>query len=221
MRTDKTRSAGHAGMALVLLGSVFLVSVTEAKTARGVRVTEQDLRICMGFAGASPANQVPVCTKILQSGKVKAPHHADYHAYRAGAYLALKKSAAALDDMNKAIAAFDKPEFRFQRALVHMARGSMDEALVDLDSVVRLKADFAPAYFMRGAIAFRRKDFKLAVQEFDEAADRLPSYYQAIYARGVAKSRSGDTSGGEADMKAARGMSSRVAEDMALMDIRP
>lgn len=221
MRTDKTRSAGHAGLALVLLGSVILVSVAEAKTAKGVRVTEQDLRICMGFAGASPGDQVPVCTKILQSGKVKAPHHADYHAYRAGAYLALKKSAAALDDMNKAIAVLDKPEFRFQRALVHMARGSMDEALVDLDTVVRLKADFAPAYFMRGAIAFRRNDFKLAEREFDDAVERLPTYYQAIYARGVAKSRSGDASGGEADMKTARGMSGRVAEDLALMDIRP
>jgi tetratricopeptide (TPR) repeat protein len=221
MRDAMVATAVRAVATLVCIGSVLLVPEAMAKPVKGVRVTEQDLRICMGFAGASPADQVPVCTKILQSGKVKSPHHADYHAYRAGAYLALKKSTAALDDLNKAIAVRDKPEFRFQRALVHMARGTMDDALVDLDVVVRQKADFAPAYFMRGAIAFRRKDFKLAEQEFDEAADRLPSYYQAIYARGVAKSRSGDASGGEADMKAARGMSSRVAEDLALMDIRP
>lgn len=218
MRNSLARAARFAGAALVCAGSVL---VADAKSTKGVRVTEQDLRICMGFAGASPAEQVPVCTKILQSGKVKPPHQADYHAYRAGAYLVLKKSAAALDDMNKAIAVLDKPEFRFQRALVHMARGTMDEALSDLDTVVRVKPDFAPAYFMRGAIAFRRSDFKLAEKEFDAAAGKLPSYYQAIFARGVAKARSGDTSGGDVDMKTARGMSSRVEQDLALMDIKP
>jgi tetratricopeptide (TPR) repeat protein len=218
MHNSFARAARLAGAALVCAGSVL---VADAKSTKGARVTEQDLRVCMGFAGASPAEQVPVCTKILQSGKVKSPHQADYLAYRAGAYLALKKSAAALDDLNKAIAVLDKPEFRFQRALVYMARGTMDEAVSDLDTVVRLKPDFAPAYFMRGAIAFRRSDFKLAEKEFDAAAAKLPSYYQAIFARGVAKARSGDTSGGEADMKTARGMSSRVAQDLALMNIKP
>lgn len=218
MHNMSARTARFACAALVCAGTVL---VADAKPTKGVRVTEQDLRICMGFAGASPADQVPVCTKILQSGKVKPPHQADYLAYRAGAYLALKKSAAALDDLNKAIAVLDKPEFRFQRALVYMARGTMDEALGDLDTVVRLKSDFAPAYFMRGAIAFRRSDFKLAEKEFDAAAIKLPSYYQAIYARGVARARTGDSSGGEADMKTARGMSSRVEQDLALMDIKP
>ena len=221
MRGMMTKGAANAGAILLCLGSVLQAPPAEAKPAKGVRVTEQDLRVCMGFAGASPAEQVPVCTKILQSGKVKAPHQADYYAYRAGAYLALKKSAASLDDMNKAIAVQDKPEFRFQRALVHMARGTMDEALADLDTVVRLKPDFAPAYFMRGAIAFRRSDFKRAEKEFDAAAVKLPSYYQAIYARGAAKVRSGEKSAGEADMRTARGMSSHVEEDLALMGIRP
>lgn len=218
MRDTLTRFAVIAGAVLACTGSI---DAADAKTSKGIKVSEQDLRICMGFSGAGPAEQVPVCTKILQSGKVKPPHQADYLAYRAGAYLALKKSTAALDDLNKAIAVLDKPEFRFQRALVHMARGTMDEALADLDTVVRLKPDFAPAYFMRGAIAFRRSDFRRAEQEFDGAADRLPTYYQAIYARGVAKSRAGDKAAGEADMKTARGMSSRVEEDLALMDIKP
>lgn len=218
MHNMSARTTRLACAALICAGSVL---VADAKPTKGVRVTEQDLRICMGFADASPADQVPVCTKILQSGKVKPPHQADYLAYRAGAYLALKKSTAALDDLNKAIAVLDKPEFRFQRALVHMARGTMDEALADLDTVVRLKPDFAPAYFMRGAIAFRRSDFRRAEQEFNGAVDRLPTYYQAIYARGVAKSRAGDKAAGEADMKTARGMSSRVEEDLALMDIKP
>jgi tetratricopeptide (TPR) repeat protein len=97
----------------------------------------------------------------------------------------------------------------------------MDEALADLDTVVRLKPEFAAAYFMRGAIAFRRSDFKRAEKEFDAAAVKLPSYYQAIYARGAAKVRSGEKSAGEADMRTARGMSSHVEEDLALMGIRP
>ncbi len=197
-----------------------LPAIVHAKAAKGLSVTEQDLRVCMGYAGAGPDQQVATCTKILKSGKVKPPHHSEYLAYRAGAYMALKKSSLALADLNGAIAVRDKEEFRFQRALVHMARGTLDEAGADLDAVVRMKPAFAPAYYMRGAIAFRRADYALARSEFDAAVQKLPTYYQAIYARGVAKAKAGDAAGGKEDMDAARGMSDRVGEDVALLGIK-
>jgi tetratricopeptide (TPR) repeat protein len=206
-----------------LLLALFLASspaIVHAKASKGLSVTEQDLRVCMGYAGAEAEQQVATCTRILKSGKVKPPHHSEYLAYRAGAYMALKKSSLALADLNAAIAVRDREEFRFQRALVHMARGTLDEAGVDLDAVVRMKPAFAPAYYMRGAIAFRRGDYALARSEFDAAAQKLPTYYQAIYARGVAKAKAGDPAGGKEDMDVARGMSDRVGEDVALMGIK-
>lgn len=192
----------------------------EAKPARGGALTERDLRACMGLGGADPASQVAVCTRILNSGRVRHPHQSDYHAWRAGAYLALKQTKPALADLDKAIALQDKPSYRFQRALVHMARASFEAANKDLDAVVKATPDFAPAYFMRGAIAYRQAEYPLAVTSFDTAVTKLPTYYQAIYARGLARMKSGEEEAGRKDLEAARGMSDHVEKDIAALDLK-
>jgi tetratricopeptide (TPR) repeat protein len=192
----------------------------EAKPARGGALTERDLRACMGLGGADPASQVAVCTRILNSGRVRHPHQSDYHAWRAGAYLALKQTKPALADLDKAITLQDKPSYRFQRALVHMARASFEAANKDLDAVVTATPDFAPAYFMRGAIAYRQAEYPLAVTSFDTAVTKLPTYYQAIYARGLARMKSGEEEAGRKDLEAARGMSDHVEKDIAALGLK-
>ncbi len=206
---------------LLLLGASLVgVGQAEAKTKSGGALTEQDLRACMGLGGVDAAGQVAVCTRILNSGRVRHPHQSDYHAWRAGAYLALKQTKPALADLDKAIALQDKPSYRFQRALVHMARASLEPANKDLDAVVKATPDFAPAYFMRGAIAYRQAAYPLAVSSFDIAATKLPTYYQAIYARGLARMKTGETEAGTKDLETARGMSDHVERDMAALGLK-
>jgi tetratricopeptide (TPR) repeat protein len=209
--------------AIVVVATLFAgispADAAKAKAARGTSITELDIRICMGIAGADAAAQIPVCTKIINSGKVKHPHESEYYAYRAGAYLALSQGGEALADMNKAIALVDKPEFRFQRALAFMATNDLDKAMADLDKVIAVRHDFATAYFMRGVIHYRNAEFKAAVPEFDKAASLIPTYYQAIFARGASKLKSDDTEGGRADLKTARGMSGHADEDAGKIGI--
>jgi tetratricopeptide (TPR) repeat protein len=204
---------------LALFASLVPAHAAKAKAPRGTSITELDIRICMGIAGADAATQIPVCTKIINSGKVKHPHESEYYAYRAGAYLALDRGNDAVTDLNKAIALVDKPEFRFQRAVAFMATNDLDKAMADLDQVIAVKNDFATAYFMRGVIHYRNAEFKAAVPEFDKAATLIPTYYQAIFARGASKLKSDDADGGKLDVKTARGMSGHADEDAAKIGI--
>jgi tetratricopeptide (TPR) repeat protein len=211
---------------LILMGLVSLVLASpieaSAKTTRGAKsasITELDIRVCMGIAGADAPTQVQACTKIINSGKVKHPHESEYYAYRAGAFLVLEKNSEALADMNKAVSLVDKPEFRFQRAVAYMANDNLDAAMNDLDKVIAAKSDFAAAYFMRGVIHYRNAEFKQAVPEFDKAASLIPTYYQAIFARGAARMRADETDAGKADVKTARRMSVHADADMAKLGI--
>ena len=201
-------------------GLVATVPSAVAKPARVGTLTAQDLKDCMGLGSAEPQAQVDVCTRILKSGRVRHPHQSDYMAWRAGAYLTLGRTALALADLDKAIALQDLSSYRFQRALVHMARGDFDPARADLVAVAKAKPDFAPAHFMRGAIAYREGDYTQAEAAFDDAVKRLPTYYQAIYARGLARVKAGNTAAGERDLAEARGMSNHVAADIEKMGLR-
>lgn len=207
-------------VALAATSVLTLPGAASAKPASGTKVTEQDLRACMGLGGAGPKAQVVVCTRILNSGRVRHPHQSDYHAWRAAAYLSMRQTTPALADLDRAIALQDKPEYRFQRALVQMARAKLDEAIKDLDGVMKAKPDFAPAYYMRGSIAYRRAEYPLAVTSFDAAVTRMPTYYQAIYARGLARVKAGDEAAGRKDMDEARGMSGHAEKDVAALGIK-
>jgi len=209
-----------AAGAMAVSGAMVFSALATAAPLRGGKLTEQDLRTCMGLEGADAAVQVEVCTRILKSGRVRHPHQSDYMAWRAAAYLAQGKTALALADLDKALTLQDKPAYRFQRALVLMARASLEDAVKELDAVMKATPDFAPAWFMRGAIAYRQADYPLAVTYFDGAVTRLPTYYQAIHARGVARMKAGEEEAGRKDIAEAAGMSSHAEKDVAALGIK-
>lgn len=210
--------------ALAALSLAFTLGIAEAKEKpkpkgpKPGQLTQDDLRTCMGLNNSTPAQQVPACTKIIKSGDVKHPYEADYYATRGAAYFAMGKLDEALADLNKAISARQGPEFYFQRGLVHMARAETAEAKTDLDQVMKLKPDFAPAFMMRGVVAYQAAEYDDAVKYFDGAVKRVPTYYQALYARGAAKKKAGDSSGDQ-DLADARGMSAKVDADMKKLGI--
>jgi tetratricopeptide (TPR) repeat protein len=188
---------------------------------KGTVVTERDVLTCNGSNGSTSEQQIAACTKLLSSGKIKHPHEGDFYAMRAAAYFALKQHDKALADLNKALTYRQTQEIYFQRALLHITMKNPDGAKADLAQVMKLKPEFAPAYFMRGLIAYDAGDYKEAVTYFDGAVQRMPTYYQALYARGVAKKKAGDEKGGEKDIKDAKGMSSHVEGDMEKLGFKP
>ena len=188
--------------------------------AKGTVVTEQDVLTCNGSNGSTSEEQVGACTKLLGSGKIKPPHEGDFYAMRAAAYFAMRNHEKALADLNKAVTFRQTPEIYFQRAMLHMAMQNSASAKTDLAQVMKMKPTFAPAYFMRGVIAYEAAEYAQAVTYFDGAVQRLPTYYQAIYARGVAKAKAGDQEAGAMDIKIAKGMSDKVEADMEKLGLR-
>ena len=199
---------------LLLMGALAFAGTDGWAKTKGTTVTEQDVLTCNGSNGSSSEQQVGACTKLLNSGKIKHPHEGDFYAMRAAAYFALKDHDKALADLNRAVTFRQTPEIYFQRALLHMAMQDSVSAKADLGQVMKIKPTVAPAYFMRGLVAYESEDYAEAVTYFDGAVQRLPTYYQAIYARGVAKAKAGDQDGSAKDIKAAKGMSDKVEADM-------
>jgi len=197
---------------------VLAIGSANAKTKGAL--TEQDVLACIGSNGSTAKEQVAACTKVIESGKIKPPHEGDYYATRAAAYSTLGQNDEALADLRKALTYRQVPEIYFQRALLYMSMKKGTEADADLVQVAKLKPDFPASYFMRGLIAFDGGRFDDAVGLFDEAVKRQPTYYQAIYARGVAKKKAGDDKGGDADVKQAKGMSKHVEGDMEKLGLK-
>jgi tetratricopeptide (TPR) repeat protein len=205
---------------IVTLAAIFAfapglaAAASKPKPAKGTVLTEQDVRSCLGVDGSKPSAQIVACTKVINSGRVKGDYLADYYATRGAAYLANKQPGQAIADFNKALTIRQSAELYLQRGLAHMTKRSFDAAKTDLSQAIKLKPDFAPAYLMRGLAAYQAGQHKDALTDFDEAVKRVPTYYQALYARGVAKKKTGDDSGGDKDIKDARGMRPRVDEEM-------
>jgi tetratricopeptide (TPR) repeat protein len=197
------------------------VATAKPKATKGVQITQQDLRSCLGVDGSDAKTQIAVCTKIINSGKVPGQHVGDYYATRGAAYLASGQPDRAIADFTKALSVRQAPEFYLQRGLAYMTKRSFKLAKADLDQAIKLKPDFAPGYLMRGLAAYQAGDYKEAVTFFDDAVKRVPTYYQAIYARGVAKKKTGDDSGGDKDIKDAQGMRPKVDEEMKKFGVTP
>jgi tetratricopeptide (TPR) repeat protein len=204
-----------AGASVLLLAASLMPATAAPKPKPSAStLTQKDLRDCMGVDGSTHDVQIVACTKIIKSGKVKPPHHADYYATRGSAYFAKGEHDKALADFNIAIGVRNASEFRFQRSLVHMSRKSFDNAKADLAEVIKQKPQFAPAYFMQGLIAYSSADYQDALNHFDSAIQRRPTYFQAIYARGVTKKKLGDDNGSKKDVSEALGMSPKVDKEM-------
>ncbi|MEQ1866942.1 MAG: tetratricopeptide repeat protein [Micropepsaceae bacterium] len=209
---------------IVVAAAALAIGASDASAKpkpKGVSVSERDVQTCLGANGGTAKEQIPACTKVINSGKIKHPYEADYYAVRGGAYFELKQYDKALADLNKAISIRATPEIYFQRALTHLSNENSDGAKADLAQVMKLKPEFSASYFMRGLISYRAEEYAEAVTYFDGAVKRLPTYYQALFARGVAKKRAGDESGGDKDIKDARGMSSHVEADMQKLGLKP
>jgi tetratricopeptide (TPR) repeat protein len=207
-----------AATAAAVLALVPWSADAKPKQKAGAQLTQNDLRVCMGVDGSTPEQQIPVCTKIINSGLVKHPHTGDYYATRGAAFFAVGQLENAMADLNKAIGIRQAPEFYFQRGMLYMALSDVAGAKADFDQVIKLKPAFAPPYFMRGVVAYISGDFAEAQSFFDATVNRVPTHYKALYGRGVVKTKLGEE-GGSKDIAAAKGMSDSVAKEMAELGI--
>ena len=64
----------------------------------------------------------------------------------------------------------------------------------------------AGAYYNRGNAYYDKHDFPNAIADYDHAIKLKPNYPLALFNRGLAKKRSGDSVGGDADIAASKAM---------------
>ncbi len=220
-RTHVARAACALALAWALAAAPALAKQKpKPATPKAGSVTEYDVRACVGAEALGPDDQAAACTKVINSGKIHHGHEGDFYASRGGAYYISHQFDLALADYNKALTFERKPEFLFQRALTLLGQGDEQKAKADLEEVMKIRPDFAPSYFIRGLIAYHADNYKGALADYEAAIQRKPTYYQAIFARGVAKSRLSDGDGKD-DLKQARGINANVDDELQKLGVVP
>jgi tetratricopeptide (TPR) repeat protein len=119
-------------------------------------------------------------------------------------------------EYDRAIADYDQairldPEYAFAyngRANAYNVKNDFDRAIADYDQAIRLDPKNPFTYNGRGGAYDGKEDYVHAIADYDQAIRLDPKYAHAHYGRGMAKLKSGDTAGGNADIATARQMTS-------------
>jgi tetratricopeptide (TPR) repeat protein len=100
----------------------------------------------------------------------------------------------------------------FKRALEKQNRGDNKGAIADYDQAIKLKSDYADAYYGRGLARYNLSDKHGAIADYDQAIKLKSDYADVYYGRGLARSDLGDKHGAIADYDQAIKLKSDYAE---------
>lgn len=89
----------------------------------------------------------------------------------------------------------DSAEGLYQRGRDLVNKGKPAEGIALLADAIQKEPKNAAYYNARGFGYYLAKDFKKAIQDFDEAIRLKPNYLNAVHNRALAKKNSGDTEG--------------------------
>jgi tetratricopeptide (TPR) repeat protein len=97
----------------------------------------------------------------------------------------------------------------------------LEEALVDCNESLRLRPGDPSTLAARGFAFLKLGSSKLAIADYDAQIQASPGNPYALFGRGIGKRMTGDLSGGNADMAAAKTIDSSIEEAMAKLGVRP
>ena len=103
-----------------------------------------------------------------------------------------------------------------------LAGRELDLALADCNKALELDPGH-PAYYstVRGLVYLKLARFKDSAADFDATLDRFPKHWFALFLRGVAERRLGDTVLGDADIAKARDRDVGLADEIANDGVTP
>jgi len=96
----------------------------------------------------------------------------------------------------------------------HALAGELEQALGNCNEALRLAPDDGNTLDSRGLVHLKLARFAEALADYDAAHARLPKLASALYGRGLARQKQGDTAG-EADIAAAKALKADIAEEFA------
>lgn len=156
-----------------------------------------------------------------ESLKLK-PNDQDVIGKRADAFRDKGDHDRAIDDYSLAIRLAPTPGNYQSRCYARAAADrDLELALADCNLALRRKPNDADILDSRGFVNFRMDRLDDAIDDFNAALRHHPGLATSLYVRGIAKLKRGDASGGNADIAAAKGIQSDVAESFALYGVVP
>lgn len=97
----------------------------------------------------------------------------------------------------------------------------LDKGLAHCEEALRIRPDYARALDSLGFMHLRRGEFAKSIEAYDRALERRPGFAYSLYGRGIAKLRSGDKTGGNADLREARKVQSSISQIFRSYGIKP
>ena len=146
------------------------------------------------------------------------PRAADAFNNRGNVFRAREQFELALRDYDEAIRLNPRYAHAYNnRGIIFLELGNLDRAVADFDHAIREQPNYANALRNRGLARTHQELFDLAIQDFDtafrmdRATGRGSEYAIALFGRGRARQRNGD-SAGLADIDEARRLLPNVAD---------
>jgi len=144
------------------------------------------------------------------------------YSIRGLSYLYLQHPQLALQDFRKVIALTPKPDAGdfTSRGLAYTQLKQYKKAIADFDRGISLKPT-SVTYNNRGYCYFQLGQFKRAIEDYDRAIEMAPNSAGVLYIRGIAKLRSNDKTGGNADIAKAMALDPAIAKSYAAIGLKP
>ena len=133
------------------------------------------------------------------------PAYAQAYHHLAAAHQLLEQNEYSIRDYTEALRLDPREPLAYAGlgvCLVRMRRD--DEAFAAFNHALELKPDLATALNGRGGVYFRRKQFLLALRDYDAAINANPRFGPAYMNRAHARQAMGDAAGAAADLKMER-----------------
>jgi cytochrome c-type biogenesis protein CcmH/NrfG len=144
------------------------------------------------------------------------PQLAVAYFYRGSAYGAKGDRDRAIADFNEAIRLDPHHAQALNGRCYALAIiGQMQQALADCNESLRLVPTDANTLDSRGFAYLKSGQLDAAIADYDSVLKLNPKTASSLYGRGVAKLRKGDSSGGNADIAAAKAIQVNIDEEFA------
>jgi tetratricopeptide (TPR) repeat protein len=148
----------------------------------------------------------------------------DARAYysRGNAYSSKAEHERAITDFSEAIALNPDYASAFNSRCYEQAiLGRTEKALADCNTSLRLRPGDAPTLDSRAFTYLKMRQWDKAIADYDAVLRVTPRQAGALFGRGVARLRTGNATGGNADLAAAKASQADIAAEMAGLGITP
>jgi tetratricopeptide (TPR) repeat protein len=198
---------------IVASGALVLIGMSERPAAA------DDAKTCAYQSGDVA---IAACTRAIKSGKYKGYEVAIKYLNRGAEWKIKKDYDRAFADYNEAIRlSATYAEAFYNRCIVYRIKEDYDHALADCNQAIKLgptpnalaatdstrlgdDRTISDYYSQRGAVYLSRKDYDLAIADFDSAIRLYPKDANTLYNRGRAYQAKGDTARADADFETAK-----------------